>query len=137
MRLVLDSNVLIAAFVARGICADLLEHAVRVHDPATSEFILDEVDRKLREKIRVTESQADQAVKLLRARFEIVEPVTIHEKTCRDPDDLPILGTAVAARGDALVTGDKDLLELETFRGIPVVSPRGFWKLESQSEDDA
>ena len=40
MRLVLDSNVLIAAFVARGICADLLEHAVRVHDPATSQVLL-------------------------------------------------------------------------------------------------
>jgi predicted nucleic acid-binding protein len=29
MRLVLDANVLIAAFVARGVCAELLEHCVR------------------------------------------------------------------------------------------------------------
>jgi len=137
MRLVLDSNVLIAAFVARGVCADLLEHAVRVHDPATSEFILDEVHTKLREKIRVTTSQADQAVKLLRSRFEVVEPVTIDEEACRDPDDLPVLGTAVAARCDVLVSGDKDLLELETFRGIRIVSPGAFWKVESQSSDEA
>jgi putative PIN family toxin of toxin-antitoxin system len=137
MRLVLDSNVLIAAFVARGVCADLLEHAVRVHDPATSEFILHEVHTKLREKIRVTKSQADQAVKLLRSRFEVVEPATIEEEACRDRDDLPILGTAVAARCDVLVSGDKDLLELETFRGIRIVSPGAFWKVESQSPDDA
>ena len=137
MRLVLDSNVLIAAFVARGVCADLLEHAARVHDPATSEFILDEVHRKLREKIRVTTSQADQAVKLLRSRFEVVEPVTIDEEACRDPDDLPVLGTAVAARCDVLVSGDKDLLELEVFRGIRIVSPGAFWKVESQSSDEA
>jgi putative PIN family toxin of toxin-antitoxin system len=137
MRLVRDSNVLIAAFVARGICADLLEHAVRVHDPATSEFILDEVDRKLREKIRVTESQADQAVKLLRTRFEIVEPATIEKEACRDQDELLVLGTAVAARCDVLVSGDKDLLNLDTFRGIRIISPGAFWKVESQSTDDA
>ena len=137
MRLVLDSNVLIAAFVARGVCADLLEHAVRVHDPATSDFILEEVHRKLCEKIRVTKSQADEAVKLLRNRFEVVEPTTIDEEACRDPNDLPVLGTAVAARCDVLVSGDKDLLELETFRGIRIVSPGAFWKVESQSPDDA
>ena len=137
MRLVLDSNVLIAAFVARGVCADLPEHAVRVHEPITSEFILEEIHRTLREKIRVTASQAAQAVKLLRTRFDIVEPVAIEEDACRDPEDLPVLGTAVAASCDVLVTGDKDLLELETFRGIPIVSPRDFWRLESQSPDDA
>jgi putative PIN family toxin of toxin-antitoxin system len=137
MRLVLDSNVLIAAFVARGVCADLLEHAVRVHDPATSEFILDEVHSTLREKIRVKESQADQAVKLLRSRFEVVEPATIDEEDCREPDDLPVLGTAVAARCDVLVSGDKDLLELETFKGIRIVSPGAFWKVESQFPDGA
>ncbi len=131
MRLVLDSNVLIAAFVARGVCAELLEHSVRVHEPVTSAFILEEVHRGLLEKVRVSVPQADQAVKLLRTRFEIVEPVTIEEGACRDPDDLPVLGTAVAARCDVLVTGDKDLLELETWQGIPIVSPRDFWRLES------
>jgi len=132
MRLVLDSNVLIAAFVARGVCADLLEHAVRVHEPVTSEFILEEVHRKLREKIRVTMSQADQVVKLLRTRFEVVEPTPVEEGACRDPDDLPVLGTAAAGGCDVLVTGDKDLLVLETWQAIPVVSPRDFWRLESE-----
>ena len=137
MRLVLDSNVLIAAFVARGVCAELPEHSVRVHEPVTSAFILEEVRRGLLEKVRVSAPQADQTVKLLRTRFEIVEPVTIEEGACRDPDDLPVLGTAVAARCDVLVTGDKDLLELETWQGIPIVSPPDFWRFQSQSEDDA
>jgi putative PIN family toxin of toxin-antitoxin system len=137
MRLVLDSNVLIAAFVARGVCAELLEHAVRVHEPVTSAFILEEVHRGLLDKVRVSASQADSAVKLLRTRFEIVEPAAVEEGACRDPDDLPVLGTALAARGDALVTGDKDLLELETWQGIRIVSPPDFWRLESRSQDDA
>ena len=82
-------------------------------------------------------SQADAAVKLLRSRFEIVEPATIDEEACRDRDDLPVLGTAVAARCDVLVSGDKDILELETFRGIRIVSPGAFWRLESQAVDEA
>ena len=136
MRLVLDSNVLIAAFVARGVCAELVEHCVRVHEPVTSAFILEEVYRGLLDKVRVPASEADQAVKLLRTRFEIVEPDTVEEGACRDPDDLPVLGTATAGRCDVLVTGDKDLLELEAWQRIPIVSPRGFWRLESQSRND-
>ena len=58
-----------AAFVARGVCADLLEHCVREHEPATSAAILDAVRRNLVAKIRVTVSQADQTVKPLCTRL--------------------------------------------------------------------
>ena len=47
---------------------------------------------------------------------------------CRDPDDLPIRGTLLAARVDCLVTGDEDLLALREFRGIPILSPRAFYE---------
>ena len=47
MKILLDTNVLIAAFVARGRCADLLEHCIERHDLFTSEFILDEFAEKL------------------------------------------------------------------------------------------
>lgn len=43
-----------------------------------------------------------------------------------------MLGTAVAGRCDAIVTGDKDLLELRGYREIAIVSPRGFWAFESR-----
>ena len=97
MRVVLHSNVLVAAFVARGTCAELLEYCVREHQLLSSEYILEEVRR-----------------------------------VCRDAEDDPILGTAVAARCDLLVTGDKDLLELGDYQTIPIVSPRGFWSLEGR-----
>ncbi len=42
---------------------------------------------------------------------------------CRDADDDAILATAVAARADLLVTGDKDLLVLGSYNGIPIVTP--------------
>lgn len=132
MRLVLDANVLIAAFVARGTCAELLEYCVREHEPVTSEAILEEVRRNLVDKIRVTAAQADQTVQLLRTRLEVVAPAALEHPVCRDPDDDVVLGTAVAGRCEAIVTGDKDLLDLVAHGAIRMVSPRAFWSFESQ-----
>ncbi len=132
MRLVLDSNVLIAAFVARGVCAELLEYCVREHEMVTSAAILEEVRRNLVDKVKVAVAQADQTVRLLRTRFEVLEPVALESQVCRDPDDDLILGTALAGRCDAIVTGDKDLLDLGAHRGIGIISPREFWSFESQ-----
>jgi len=47
MRVVLDTNVLIAAFIARGICSAVLEHCVRQHTLVTSDFILNQQFRKV------------------------------------------------------------------------------------------
>jgi putative PIN family toxin of toxin-antitoxin system len=132
MRLVLDANVLIAAFVARGVCAELLEYCVREHEPLTSEAILEEVRRNLLEKVKVSAAQTDQTVRLLRTRLEVIEPVALEHPVCRDPDDDVVLGTAIAGRCDAIATGDKDLVDLVTHGAITIVSPRGFWRFEGQ-----
>jgi putative PIN family toxin of toxin-antitoxin system len=131
MRLVLDANVLIAAFVARGICAELLEYCVREHEVVTSAAIMEEVRRNLVDKVKVKGAQADQTVRLLRTRFEVVEPVVLDVAMSRDPDDDVVPGTAIAGRCDAIVTGDKDLLDLVSCRSIAILSPRGFWSFES------
>jgi putative PIN family toxin of toxin-antitoxin system len=132
MKLVLDATVLIVAFVARGVCAELLEYCVREHEPVTSEAVLEAVRRNLVEKVKVGATQADQTVRLLRTRFEVVEPVAFEQPVCRDPDDDVVLGTAIAARCDAIVTGDRDLLDLAPHRDMAIVSPRRFWSFESQ-----
>jgi len=131
VKLVLGANVLIAAFVARGVCAELLEYCVREHEPVTSTPILEEVRRNLVAKIKVTSSQADQTVKLLRTRLRMVEPIALGAQVCRDADDDVVLGTAIAGQCDAIVSGDKDLLDLGSYREIPIVSPRAFWSFES------
>jgi len=73
MRILLDTNVLIAAFISRGVCAELLEHCARHHILVTSRFILDELRRKLREKFGFSDGEAQAAVGLLRTRAEAAE----------------------------------------------------------------
>jgi predicted nucleic acid-binding protein len=47
-------------------------------------------------------------------------------KACRDPGDVKVLGVAVAASANFIVTGAKDLLVLKTYRDVPILSPRAF-----------
>lgn len=132
MRLVLDTNVPIAAFISRGHCHEVLEHAARNHDLFISEFILREFREKLIGKLRVEASLVDAAVEIQRSRMEIVEPESLPTPISRDPDDDRILGTAVAADADCLVTGDSDLLDLDEYAGIPIRSPASFWEFEAR-----
>jgi putative PIN family toxin of toxin-antitoxin system len=97
-----------------------------------SEAILGEVRRNLVDKIKVPVAQADQTVRLLRTRFEVLQPVALESQVSCDPDDDVVLGTAIAGGCDAIVTGDRDLLDLATQRGIAFISPRAFWSFESQ-----
>jgi putative PIN family toxin of toxin-antitoxin system len=57
----------------------------------------------------------------------VVEPDQVPANACRDRTDLAVLGTAVSASADCLITGDKDLLDLRKYRGVPIVSPREFY----------
>jgi len=60
--------------------------------------------------------------------FAAAEAVTITEPVtgCRDPDDDKFLALAVNGRADVIVSGDEDLLVLDSFRGIPIVTPAAF-----------
>lgn len=129
MRALLDSSVLIAAVISRaGTCATLLEDVLNDHEWITSDFILSELSRKLRDKFKYPENEIAEIREMTMIAAEFVTPVEIPVDACRDPNDLPILGTAIAGRAEIIITGDKDLLALETFRGIPIVRPGEFWK---------
>jgi len=64
----------------------------------------------------------------LRGHLRVVKPVLVEKSACRDEKDLVVLGTAFAGTVDFLVSGDKDLLEITEFRGIPILSPRALWE---------
>ena len=130
MRLVLDTNVLIAAFISHGVCNELLEHCVLNHEVVLSKFILGEVKDKLTGKFKFSAREANAAVRLVKSRSEVVPTSPLPAPICRDPDDDTIIATAIAGQCACIITGDKDLLDLETVDSIRILSPGDFWQFE-------
>lgn len=131
MRIVLDTNVLIAAFVARGVCHELIEYCEREHTLVSSAFILDEFEEKLRGKFRIPPDAAHAARALNTKYMDVVTPVPLSQPVCRDPDDDWVLATAQSGACQCIITGDKDLLALEESAGIVILSPADFWGYEA------
>ena len=129
MRIVLDTNVLLSAVATRGVCEVVLDVCITSgqHVVVLSEYLLDEFTDHYQSKFGMPLDRARSVRAFLRANAQIVEPADINEGACRDAEDLPVLGTAVAGNADCLVTGDQDLLILGAFRGIPILSPRALY----------
>lgn len=130
MKVVLDSNVLVAALAARGTCADLFEHVLANHEFAIDQNLIGEVERVLRDKIRVPQDRIEAFTRLLRGHGTFQDPTPLAEPVSRDPDDDRILALCRAFGAGALVTGDRDLLVLDPWEGIRIVAPRDFWPFE-------
>ena len=128
MKIVLDTNVIIAAFATRGLCVELLEEYFKKCEIILSEYILSEVTQKLITKIRVPSVVAQEVSDFLRKHARIVEPETTEGSLLKDKEDLPIIGTALAGKAQFLITGDKELLRLQKYRNVEILSPREFWE---------
>lgn len=127
MKIVLDTNVMVSAFATRGLCSDIFELCLAEHRIVLSHFLIEEIVRNLIKKVKLPQSIASNIQEFLSTETEIVKPVSIPQDTCRDKTDLKVLGTAVAGGVEAIVTGDNDLLIVQEFRSIRILSPRKFW----------
>ena len=128
-RICLDSNVLVAAFASRGLCADLLRLALAEHELVIPAVVVEEVRRVLTTKLRLSPDGL-ASVEAVFERCEIVPegsdppPVKV-----RDPDDERVIGDAVSGGCELLVTGDLDLLSVAERSPISILSPREFMTL--------
>ena len=125
IRVVFDANVLISAALA-GIQAEYALELV-VEEWLTgyvSEPILGEVQHKLVEKFHRTVEETTTQLVRFRKFLKIVKPVTVRQSRLRDVGDLHVLGTAVAANADLIVTTDRDLLTLKRFGRIGIIHPK-------------
>jgi putative PIN family toxin of toxin-antitoxin system len=134
VKLLLDTNVLVAALVARGTCSDLLEHCLRKHVVISSQPLLNELREVLDRKFHQRAVDVRSALRLFAETFTLVTPDALDSPTCRDRDDDVVLATALAGECAAIITGDQDLVVLDPFRHIRVLAPSAFWKWESEHE---
>jgi len=129
VRIALDSSVLIAAHISRaGVCAELLEDLLLHHELVISEFILEELTRKLGEKFNFPKRETDQVAAFLRRVGIVVLPADLPSDLCRDPTDMRVLGTAVAGECALLISVDRDLLDMRSAHEIPISRPGEYWR---------
>ena len=126
MRVVLDSNVIIAAFATRGICDLIFEYCLSKHKIIASEFILREINANLEKKLKLPKKNVKEIISFLKSNCEIYAPPKLEVQVSRDIDDNQILSLADFSSADFIITGDKDLLVLKSFNNIPILTPRNF-----------
>ena len=129
MRVFVDTNVLVAAFATRGLCADVLRYILADHQLVTSEVVLTELRRALSRGFKLPPATIEGILELLREHEVVPKPKAPSKLPIRDPDDRWILASAVDAKADVLITGDADLLDIATSAPLRVLAPRAFWDL--------
>ncbi len=126
MKIFLDTNVLVSSFITRGLCADLFRIIVAEHELILSNYILSELETVLDQKINLPLNQIHDIIKYLKSFLIIKNHTPPVEIKLRDKNDIPVLAAALNSNSDFLVTGDKDLLEVNKTYNIQIVSPKKF-----------
>jgi putative PIN family toxin of toxin-antitoxin system len=135
IRAVIDTNVLVSALIkpdspAGPILRKLGEGNFQlIFSPA----VLDELIRvlaypKLRKKYKISREDMETVVAILVLRGEMVFP-SRSIRVCRDPHDDIFIEAAVSGSADYLVSGDSDLLALNKFEGVKILSPGDFLRI--------
>jgi putative PIN family toxin of toxin-antitoxin system len=132
MRVVLDTNIFISAFLWGGKPRAVLDRAIEGKDYLfISRTILAELAEVLaRPKFGLDGELVERFVREIE---DIAEIMTIKERIhtlCRDVDDNAIVECAVAASAEVVVTGDEDLLSLEAYRTIRIVTASDYLDLK-------
>jgi putative PIN family toxin of toxin-antitoxin system len=124
-RLVLDTNVLVSAALRNGSLPHraLLKARVESRLLASEETLAEFGEVLLRDKF---DHAIDRALReeLIReySRLCTLVPIPRPIRACRDPKDDKFLAVAVHGRAEAIITGDRDLLDLNPFMGIAILT---------------
>ena len=135
MRIVIDTNLLVSGVISAGLPRQLLNAAkAGVFELCTSEVLLAELlDVMGRQKFAQRLAQAGLTpqgiVDDLRALAVVVSPLAVPRVVPTDPDDDHLLAAALTGAADLIASGDKrDLLPLESYQGIPIITARQAWQ---------
>ena len=129
MRIVIDTNVLLSAFLWGGTPKRLIGHlrnnsAELVISPALLNEFAAVIARPKFAAIlsRTTRTPASVIVHLRTLAATLIDAPPLTRPVCRDPKDDIVLACALAAQAQLIVSGDEDLLSLQAHAGIPIVN---------------
>lgn len=133
MKVFLDTNVLVSAFISRGLSAEIFRLIIKEHDLVIGDIILEEFQRILLKKFSMPRSQVRDILNYLdtfeKCKYSGEEsPLELIDK-----DDEKVLALAIKSNSDVLVTGDKDLLDIRENVNQKILNPREFLQLIKSS----
>lgn len=129
MRVVLDTNVVVSALLWGGTPFQLLHAATEGQIVlATSPALLDELRSVLNRshltaRLLSKRSSVAQAIELYSQLTLLVSPLSTPRVVPADPDDDQVIACAIAAHASIIVSGDTDLLSLNPYQRIQILSP--------------
>jgi putative PIN family toxin of toxin-antitoxin system len=139
MKVVVDTNVVVSHYLTPAAVAARVLHAWRAQrfELVTSEAILQEVARvlaypHLRARHQMDEPEIAQVIENFRDLALLVEPPASPTVITDDPSDNIFLACAVAGGAAVIVSGDRHLLTLGQYEGIPILRPAAFLALLEQ-----
>ena len=127
MKIVVDTNVLISGVFFGGYPKKILSASVdgKIRACASME-ILNEYQEIIREMVQRKQGHIDVSIlNPLIQSMEIIEPASKIE-ICRDPDDDKFINCAKDAQAMYIVSGDKDLLVIQQFENISIMTAKEF-----------
>ena len=133
MKIVLDANIFVSALIVESGTQYKIVHHKKQYAVVISEEILQEVEEVLHyDRIQKKYNVSNQAIRryLHQLRRDCVVRVYPAVKVVdEDPDDNKYIACAKQVKADYLVTGDRHLLDLKTYRGIRIVTPAEFLEI--------
>ena len=138
LRAVLDTNVLVSALITTGKPRDLLVRGIAGEFTlVTSRQILNELMLVLRRpKFKTSEDEIHKVVSSLIQSSELVPIKSEFKVVMNDPSDDIIVNTAYDGQANIIVTGDRQLLALEKFKRIDIVTVKRMLEILQDKEVD-
>jgi len=117
VKVVVDTNVIIAGLVAEGICRDIVKRRLPACKLFTSQWLLDELAQKMRDKFGLDPAELP-LIKIYEETATVVKTKTLPQPIYRDEDDDEVLAIALAAKAEIILSGDKDLNLKKAVEGL-------------------
>ncbi len=128
MKVVLDTNVIIASFATRGLCNAVFELCLDRFEIVISSFLIKEVETHLAKKLKLPHKLMREITEFLFENAKIIEIGDIPQEVCKDPADARVLALVQKSDAAYLITRDKELLAIKKFGSSKILSPRQFWE---------
>ncbi|MEM8505015.1 MAG: putative toxin-antitoxin system toxin component, PIN family [Cyanobacteria bacterium P01_D01_bin.1] len=141
MKVVIDTNVWVSGLLWSGAPSKILQlaHAGTIHSYVSIELLaeLEATLNRLKFSSRLSQRmQTARSLSVIAATIsQTVEIDEISIEALRDSADTKIIATAIAANADTIVTGDLDLLVLESFQNIAISTPSRLLEIKQIEAD--